>query len=67
MEFKVDFTIHDPGSGGRYRRPYVAVWIEDKDGFPVRTLVLGPNWKGVSLASGPQTLVQERPTSQTCR
>ncbi|MCC6540132.1 MAG: DUF2271 domain-containing protein [Bryobacterales bacterium] len=24
----------------RYRRPYVAVWIEDKDRFPVRTLAL---------------------------
>jgi len=24
----------------RYRRPYVAVWVEDADGFPVRTLVL---------------------------
>jgi len=26
--------------GGRARRPYVAVWIEDKDRFPVRTLAL---------------------------
>lgn len=24
----------------RYRRPYVAVWVEDKDRFPVRTLAL---------------------------
>ncbi|MEZ5402965.1 MAG: DUF2271 domain-containing protein [Bryobacteraceae bacterium] len=31
----------------RYRRPYVAVWIEDKDRFPVRTLALWyekPRW-----------------------
>ena len=31
----------------RYRRPYVAVWIEDKDKFPVRTLALWygkPRW-----------------------
>ena len=27
-------------SSPRYRRPYVAVWIEDKDHFPVRTLAL---------------------------
>jgi hypothetical protein len=27
-------------AGGRARRPYVAAWIEDKDGFPVRTLAL---------------------------
>ncbi len=33
------------GFGGR--RPYVAVWIEDKDRFPVRTLALWfqkPRW-----------------------
>jgi thiamine biosynthesis lipoprotein ApbE len=28
------------GARGRYRRPYVAVWVEDKNGFPVRNLVL---------------------------
>lgn len=31
----------------RYRRPYVAVWIEDADHFPVRTLTLwtqNPRW-----------------------
>jgi hypothetical protein len=26
--------------GQRYRRPYVAVWIEDQDKFPVRTIAL---------------------------
>ena len=33
--------------GGRVHRPYVAVWIEDKDRFPVRTLALWhqkPRW-----------------------
>jgi thiamine biosynthesis lipoprotein ApbE len=33
--------------GGRAKRPFVAVWIEDKDGFPVRTLALwfhGVRW-----------------------
>ncbi len=31
----------------RYRRPYVAVWVEDKDKFPVRTVALWyqkPRW-----------------------
>lgn len=31
----------------RYRKPYVAVWIEDKDKFPVRTIALWygrPRW-----------------------
>ncbi|HEY2039761.1 MAG TPA: DUF2271 domain-containing protein [Edaphobacter sp.] len=35
--------IDDP----RYRRPYVAVWVEDSDRFPVRTLALWfqkPRW-----------------------
>ncbi len=26
--------------GQRYRRPYVAVWVEDKDKFPIRTIAL---------------------------
>ncbi|MEM7559228.1 MAG: DUF2271 domain-containing protein [Planctomycetota bacterium] len=46
----VDFKINRP-KGRRYRRPYVAVWLEDKDGFPVKTSVLwmqtdqpGPRW-----------------------
>jgi FAD:protein FMN transferase len=26
--------------GQRYRRPYVAVWIEDQDKFPIRTIAL---------------------------
>ncbi len=46
----VKFTL-GKADGGRYRRPYVAVWLEDKDGFPVKTAVLwlqtdgpGPRW-----------------------
>ncbi len=46
----VKFTLGATG-GGRYHRPYVAVWLEDKDGFPVKTSVLwlqttgpGPRW-----------------------
>jgi FAD:protein FMN transferase len=33
--------------GGRYKRPYVAIWIEDKDKFPVKTMALWvqkPRW-----------------------
>jgi len=50
-EFNVEFEIAKSTQGGRYRRPYVAVWVEDKDGFPVKTLSLfmmtdnpGPRW-----------------------
>ncbi len=46
----VDFTLLR-AKGERYRRPYVAVWLEDKDGFPVKTAILwlqieqpGPRW-----------------------
>jgi hypothetical protein len=49
-ELNLEFEINRAG-GNRYRRPYVAVWIEDKDQFPVRTLTLwmqtddpGPRW-----------------------
>ena len=49
-ELVIDFNIRRYG-GGRYRRPYVAVWIETSDGIPVRTLALwlmekrpGPRW-----------------------
>lgn len=46
LEVGIQFTlarIADP----RYRRPYVAVWVEDKDRFPIRTLALWtekPRW-----------------------
>ena len=50
FELLVNFEINLPsGQKGRYRRPYVAVWVEDEHGFPVRNLTL---W--VSLGgSGP--------------
>lgn len=52
MEMKIDFEVNDPTAGGKggrggYRRPYVAVWVEDANGFPVRTLTLwvgGARW-----------------------
>lgn len=47
----VEFEITKAENAGRYRRPYVAIWIEDKDGFPVKNLLLflmknqpGPRW-----------------------
>ena len=36
-----------PADNGRSRRPFLAAWIEDKDGFPVRTIALWfnkPRW-----------------------
>lgn len=51
-EVLVKFEINRPaGDARRLRRPYVAVWVEDKEGVPVRTLTLwlqtggpGPRW-----------------------
>ena len=44
------FKLERP-SGARYRRPYLAVWLEDPDGYPVKTATLwwqteqpGPRW-----------------------
>lgn len=38
-EMLVNYEIN-AATGGRYHRPYVAIWIEDKDGNPIRTLSL---------------------------
>jgi thiamine biosynthesis lipoprotein len=51
-EMRVNFEINGPGGNARrYRRPYVAVWIEDKNGLTARSLELwlmarqpGPRW-----------------------
>ena len=41
FELLIQFEINRPeAEGGRYRRPYVAVWVENKEGFPVRNLEL---------------------------
>lgn len=41
MEMIVQLEINKPANENRgYRRPYVAVWLEDKDEFPIRTLAL---------------------------
>jgi thiamine biosynthesis lipoprotein ApbE len=52
FELVVQFEINRPdGDNRRFRRPYVAVWIEDQEGHAVRTLSLwvqaggpGPRW-----------------------
>ncbi|MCA8993848.1 MAG: DUF2271 domain-containing protein [Planctomycetaceae bacterium] len=47
----LDVVINQPEGTRGYRKPYVAIWIADKDNFPVRTLSLwvqstgpGPRW-----------------------
>ncbi len=51
FELKLDLEINQPDGGRRYKRPYVAVWVEDREGYPVKTLILwvqstgkGPRW-----------------------
>jgi hypothetical protein len=47
FELVVNYEINRPDAvAGRYRRPYLAVWIENKDGFPVRTLALWVSFTG---------------------
>lgn len=50
---EIDFEINRPDAGGKSRRPYVAIWIENSNEDAVRTLVLwlqeerpGPRWHG---------------------
>ncbi len=50
LELAVQFELDKP-MGRRYRRPYVAIWLENADEFPVRTALLwmqtkqpGPRW-----------------------
>jgi thiamine biosynthesis lipoprotein ApbE len=41
FELLVKFDINRPDTAKRrYQRPYLAVWVEDKDGQPIRTLIL---------------------------
>ena len=41
FELLVKLEINRPNTGKRrYQRPYLAVWVENKDGSPVRTLTL---------------------------
>jgi hypothetical protein len=42
FELALDVEIAQPG-GSRSRRPYVAVWMEDREGNPVRTIALWAN------------------------
>lgn len=50
FELAVAFEVNNPDTGGeRYRRPYVAIWVEDEKGFPVRNLLLWVSMGG----SGP--------------
>lgn len=51
FELEVQLQINGADGGRRYRRPYVAVWVEDDEGYPVKTLALwvqrtgkGPRW-----------------------
>jgi hypothetical protein len=39
MKLSITFEIAAPG-GFRYRPPYVAVWLENAQGLPIRTLAL---------------------------
>jgi FAD:protein FMN transferase len=48
-ELNVNYEINPPEGKGKWHRPYIAIWIEDKDGAPIRTLTLlmQPGGKGM--------------------
>lgn len=50
-ELAVHFEVANPESDGRYRRPYVAIWICDHEGFPIRTLLLWQQKNGLRWLS----------------
>ena len=55
-ELVVNFEINRPDAEtGRYRRPYVAIWAEDKDGTSVRTMSLWVSMGGAGRSSGSRT------------
>jgi thiamine biosynthesis lipoprotein len=62
FELAVDLEIAAQ-EGSRYHRPYVAVWIEDTAGRPVRTLCLWVNANG----RGPRYIRELRGWSRTAR
>jgi thiamine biosynthesis lipoprotein ApbE len=43
FQVSIALELPDVGGGARYRRPYVAVWVEDARGKPVRTLAFWAN------------------------
>jgi thiamine biosynthesis lipoprotein len=43
FDLVINLEIAPAGDSYRYRRPYVAVWVEDENHFPVRTIAL---WYG---------------------
>jgi len=56
FELAIDYEIGKPdGNNRRYRRPYVAIWVEDKDGKAVRTITL---WLSLG-GSGPDRWVPD--------
>ena len=67
----VNFEINRPdGQGRRYRRPYVAVWVENKDGLPgpqPHALGLDGRRRAVPVAARPEALVSGRPGTQAGR
>ena len=53
FEVVVNLEINHPDAqAGRCRRPYVAVWVEDKDGNSVRHLHCGSRWAARGRFSG---------------
>ena len=56
FELRVNFEINRPeAEKGRYRRPYVAIWVEDKAGSRFGTCRSGSRWAVPGRSSGSPT------------
>lgn len=40
LELAIHFAVQKPEDGGRYHKPYVAVWVENEDGDLIKTVSL---------------------------
>ena len=72
-ELVVNFEINRPDAeAGRYRRPYVAVWVEDKGGASVRPRALVPmarrlfQWLPDLSAAGTRAIKTGAATRKSC-
>jgi FAD:protein FMN transferase len=43
FQVSMSLTLPTFNDGGKYRRPYVAVWVENADGKPIRTITVWGN------------------------
>ena len=68
LELLINFEINRPASAekGRYRRPYVAVWVEDRTAMRCARCRFGSHGRGRAVPVAPrfEAMVPGRPGAQ---